>query len=129
MNPEFQLARFLLYSASAFLGAVTLVLWCYALIRTRLWFLALLALASLMSVGFGLTSLLMLWNSQALIGILGHSGFVTFYNMLLSAQVIMDLVDTAGVAFLVIWLCRWHRVTERSNKPLQATAAAPSSCD
>jgi len=106
-----------------------LVLWCYALIRTRLWFLALLALGSLMSVGFGLTSLVMLWNSQALIQVMGHSGFITFYNMLLSAQVIMDLVDTAGVVFLVIWLCRWHRAAERSNNSLQATAAAPSSCD
>jgi hypothetical protein len=115
MNPEFQLARFLLYSASTFFAAVMMVLWCYALIRTRLWFLTLLALASLMSVGFGLTSLLLLWNSQALIQVMGHSGFVTFYNMLLSAQVIMDILDTAGTVFLVIWLCRRHRVDERSN--------------
>ena len=63
-----------------------LVLWCYALIRTRLWFLALLALGSLMSVGFGLTSLMMLWNSQAFIQAMGHLGYIIFYNMLLSAQ-------------------------------------------
>ena len=115
MNPEFQLARFLLYSATVFFGTVRLVLWCYALFRTRRWFLWLLAFSALMNVGFGLVSLALAWDSSAWMATLGHSGFMAFYNALLYGQLIGSMIETAGVAFLVVWLCRSHRMTTPPN--------------
>ena len=63
-----------------------------------------------MNVGFGLVSLAMLWNSRAWMDMLGRSGFTMFYNALLYLQVTGDLIETAGVAFLVVWLCRSHQI-------------------
>jgi hypothetical protein len=126
MNPEFQLARFLLYSVTVLFGTVRLALWCYALFRTRRWFLWLLAFSALMNVGFGLVSLALAWDSSAWMATLGHSGFMAFYNALLYGQLIGSMIETAGVAFLVVWLCRSHGMTAPPNKSLQATATARS---
>src|ERR1039457_821110 len=110
MNPEFQLARFLLYTATVLVGCVRLGFWSFAFYRTKRWFLSLLAFSALMNVGFGLVSLAMLWNSRAWMYMLGRSGFTMFYNALLYLQVTGDLIETAGVAFLVVWLCRSHQI-------------------
>ena len=109
MNPEFQLARFILFSMTVFLGCITLALWCYALIRTRLWFLSLLAVNAFMNVGFGLISLAIMWNTRAWVEKLGQSGFMKFYNVLLFGQALGDVIALAGVTFLVVWLCKTSR--------------------
>jgi hypothetical protein len=108
MNTEFQLARFLLYSATVLFGIARLVLWCYALFRTRRWILSLLVFSALMNVGFGLISVALAWDSSAWITALGRSGFTAFYNALLYGQLFGSMIETAGVAFLVVWLCCSH---------------------
>ena len=129
MNPEFQVARFILYSCSVLLAVGRLALWCYAMLRTRQWFLSLLVVSTLMEVGFGLVSLALLLYSSAVMQALGHSGFMALYNALLVGQVVGGVIEIAGVALLVVWLCRSLHVAEQPNKSLQATAAAPASYD
>jgi hypothetical protein len=118
MNPDFQLARFLLYTATVLIGSVRLGFWCYALYRTKLWFLSLLAFSALMNVGFGLASLVLVWNSRVWMDMLGRSGFTMFYNTMLYGQLIGSLIETLGVIFLVVWLCRSHRML---NEPKNFT--------
>jgi hypothetical protein len=110
MNPDFQLARFLLYTATVLVGCVRLGFWSFAFYRTKRWFLSLLAFSALMNVGFGLVSLALVWNSRAWMDMLGRSGYTMFYNSLLYGQLIGSLIETTGVIFLVFWLCRSHRI-------------------
>jgi hypothetical protein len=110
MNPEFQLARFLLYTATVLVGCVRLGFWSFAFYRTKRWFLSLLAFSALMNVGFGLVSLALVWNPRAWMDTLGRSGYTMFYNSLLYGQLIGSLIETTGVIFLVFWLCRSHQI-------------------
>jgi|ERR1017187_7087914 hypothetical protein len=126
MNPDLELARNLVLGATVLLGIARLALWCYALFRIRRWFLILLAFSALMNVGFGLVSLALLSHTVAWARMLGPSGYMICIHVLLYGQVIGSVIEIAGVAFLVVWLCRSHGVAAPPNNALQPTATAPS---
>ena len=104
------------------IAIVRLIFWSYALSRTRLWFLSLLALDALINVFFGLISLAMLWDTRAWTERLGREGFMTFYNVLLCTQLMGQLIEIIGVIFLVMWLCRSHLLLSNACKTSAPTA-------
>ncbi len=124
MNTEFELARFLLYGVLVLLGTVRLGVWCYALYRTRLWFILLLAISALLHISFGVISMAILWDLRAWIAMLGRTGLTMFYNALFCGQVIGGVIEAVGVTCLVVWLCRSYRRAAPPNTALEPTSAA-----